>query len=393
MTAARPRVLCVDDEPAVLEGLALHLRRGFRMLAASGGAEGLETLAREGPFAVVLSDMRMPGMDGAAFLAKVRAAAPDTVRMLLTGHADMQQAIAAVNEGQIFRFLTKPCPPTALLAALEAACEHHRLVTAERVLLEQTVHGSITPLTDILALVSPAAFGRATRLKQQAGELMARMEERQRWQVEVAAMLSQVACVTLPTQVVEKLHAGRPLSGDEKAMVDRLPDVAERLLANIPRLEGVREILLQQKLAFEPDPASTRPRPCLGARVLRAIVELDVLLTQGSDDSTALDTLRGRGTHDPAVLDLVAELRGSDAPASEIRELGLLALREGMVFAEDVRATSGALLIARGHEVTVALLERIRHFRPGFVAEPVRVLVPGTPAAAGRDGCKATAHV
>ena len=86
----------------------------------------------------------------------LRQAAPDTTRMLLTGDADLQSAISAVNEGQIFRFMTKPCAPYQLRLAFEAAVAQHRLVTAERVLLEQTVHGAVKTLTDILSFLNPA---------------------------------------------------------------------------------------------------------------------------------------------------------------------------------------------------------------------------------------------
>jgi DNA-binding NtrC family response regulator len=113
---------------------------------ATSGKAGLERLSSDGPFAVVVSDMRMPEMNGAAFLAQVRERAPDTVRVLLTGQADLDSAIAAVNEGQIFRFLTKPCAPEMLISSLRAAEEQHRLITAERVLLEQTLHGAVKAL-------------------------------------------------------------------------------------------------------------------------------------------------------------------------------------------------------------------------------------------------------
>src|SRR5262245_17980905 len=107
----KPRILCVDDEPNVLEGLALHLRRKYEMSTAANGPDALALLEREGPPEVIISDMRMPGMDGATFLSKARQLYPDTVRMLLTGQSDMASAIKAVNDGQIFRFLTKPCGP------------------------------------------------------------------------------------------------------------------------------------------------------------------------------------------------------------------------------------------------------------------------------------------
>lgn len=143
ISAERYRILCVDDEAGVLEGLDLILGRRFRVETATSGAAGLDTLERCRDVAVVISDMRMPHMDGAAFLSKVRTVAPDAIRILLTGQADMRSAVSAVNEGQIFRFLTKPCAPASLTAAIDAACEQRRLLTAEKVLLEETLQGSI----------------------------------------------------------------------------------------------------------------------------------------------------------------------------------------------------------------------------------------------------------
>src|SRR5687768_872607 len=108
--APLPVVLCVDDEPQVLAGLSVSLRRRYEILTATSGAEALAVLARRPDVAVVVSDMRMPGMDGAAFLAKAKEIAPDAVRVLLTGYSEIDAAMNAVNQGQIFRFLTKPCP-------------------------------------------------------------------------------------------------------------------------------------------------------------------------------------------------------------------------------------------------------------------------------------------
>jgi C4-dicarboxylate-specific signal transduction histidine kinase len=135
----RPKILFVDDEPSILEGLAIHVRRKFQVSTATSGTEGLQKLKREGPFSIVVSDMRMPEMDGSAFLRQVRLTAPDTIRMLLTGYADLESAMNAVNEGYIFRFLTKPCDPKPLHKALDAALEQRRLVSADKILLEDKV--------------------------------------------------------------------------------------------------------------------------------------------------------------------------------------------------------------------------------------------------------------
>jgi len=376
------KILCVDDEPHIIEGLSLHLRREYAVTPAHSGAEGLAALKNKGPFAVVLSDMRMPGMDGAAFLAQVRLQAPDTVRMLLTGNTDQQTAASAVNDGQIFRFLTKPCPPDMLRAAFKAATEQHRLLTAERELLEQTLHGSIKTLVDVLSLTNPMSFGRAMRVKRHVSDMVEKLGLPERWQVEVAAMLSQLACITLPLETVEKLHFGQPLADNEKETVARLPTITEHLLANIPRLEVVRAILGKAAEAFQPNDSapegSEKRLIARGAQMLKVALDFDALETQGNSSEFAIDTLRGRSPgYDPETLEAFARLRRSGRQKDEVRELPIAAVREGMVLAQDLKSTNGTLLAARGYEVTTSFVERARHFRMGYVKGPVRVIVRG----------------
>jgi len=162
------KILLVDDELRVVQALQRALRSEFTIEIAGGPEIGLQVLARDGPFAVVVSDLRMPGMDGIQFLARVKAASPESIRVMLTGQAELNAAIAAVNEGNIFRFLTKPCPPATLGRVLEAALEQHRLITAERELLQNTLMGCVTVLTEILSVVYPAAFSRSFRIKHYA---------------------------------------------------------------------------------------------------------------------------------------------------------------------------------------------------------------------------------
>lgn len=379
-TTTKPKVLCVDDEQDVLDGLALHLRRGFDVRMATGGEAGLELLARERDVAVVVSDMRMPGMSGAEFLAHARSASPDSVRLLLTGHAELDAAIAAVNEGQIFRFLTKPCPATAMVATVAAAAEQHRLLTSERVLLEQTLHGCIKALTDILALTHPAAFGRAARVKERAGALATKLRVEPRWPVEVAAMLSQLGCVTLPESIVERLHRGQPLSESERIVVDRAGATTEQLLAGIPRLEPVRAIL-ERCRRIDAEPADARPEAApaaveQGAALLRLALDLDLLEAQGQTPELAMATLRGRkGRYPDDVVEAATGLFGADGRARDVRELDVGSIRVGMVFVDDVRLAGGQLLVARGYKVTQGFVARVGNFPPGSVREPLRVEV------------------
>jgi response regulator RpfG family c-di-GMP phosphodiesterase len=279
----------------------------------------------------------------------------------------LDSAIAAVNDGQIFRFLTKPCPPDRLLTAFQSAVEQHRLLTAERVLLEQTLRGSIKMLTEVLALANPQAFGRANRIKDSASALAKSVSADALWEVEVAAMLSQIGCITLSASTVERLYGGWPLSAEDRALVESLPVLADGLLANIPRLEGIRACLVNQTKRFDgtgkPVNALRGEAIPLGARVLKIVMDFDELEAQGLATSLALDTMRGRGGwYDPTLLTAFALLRGSLQTAL-VREIPLKLVQPGMTFAEDVKNQAGVLLLPRGYEVTEGLLERIRNFQ------------------------------
>src|SRR5262249_55064993 len=142
----------------------------FQLTVASGGAEALEALEAS-EHAVVLSDLRMPGMNGIQLLAEVCKRWPPTVRMVLTSDADFTTAMEAVNEGYVYRFLKKPCPIPVLLRSIQAALDQYHLISAERQLLEQTLNGAIKTLADVLAVVSPSAFGRASRVRRLVGAL------------------------------------------------------------------------------------------------------------------------------------------------------------------------------------------------------------------------------
>lgn len=375
----RPRVLCVDDEPNVLEGLRLHLERPYRLSTAASGFEALDMLERDGPYAIVVSDMRMPKMDGAAFLGQVRQRFPDTVRLLLTGHTDLDAAISAVNEGQIFRFLTKPCPPAQVLGALRAASDQYRLVTAERILLEMTLHGCVKALSDVLALTHPLAFGRSIRMRQSVADLAGQLGMNERWQVEVAAMLSQLGCVTLPVETVEKLHYGHDLTAEEQKQVNQLPLVAERLIGQIPRLETVRAILVRSgdaKSAASPKEGVDEELVRKGAQMLRVASDYDTLESRGLTSSMALNTMRGRGDrYDATVLAAFAKLRGSVNEEQKILTVPLRSLEVGMVLVEDVRLQNGLMLAARGYEVTPQFVERARNWQAGAANKSVRVTI------------------
>jgi response regulator RpfG family c-di-GMP phosphodiesterase len=326
---------------------------------------------------VVVSDMRMPGMNGAALLAQFRARAPDTVRLLLTGHAEIDAAIAAINEGHVFRFLTKPCPPEILVSTLEAAVAQHRLITAERVLLEQTLVGSVRALTEVLALMHAEAFGSAAQRHERARAIAERMKVADPWHVEVASMLASVGYVILPNEVMAKLNDGRALDDAETKMVAQIPAVVERVLSHIPRLEKVRDVLQHQGgwLGKASSAGASDKELPIGAKILRVLHDLMAAEAREGNTQRAISLLRSRsGVYDSAVLDALTGLCEVEVP--EVRALTLREMRVGMVLAEDVKLESGMLIVARGQKVTEHLLLRLNNFHARRIKEPILCEIP-----------------
>jgi response regulator RpfG family c-di-GMP phosphodiesterase len=376
------RVLFVDDEPKLLAALKRHLGEQFDITTATGGVAALDMLSASHPFAVVVSDMRMPGMNGIDFLGEAKKRLPNTVRIMLTGCAEFQIAVDAVNEGNIFRFLAKPCQPETLAKAVQAGLEQYRLVTAEKELIEKTLSGSVKVLTDVLALVNPAAFGRASRVRRIVRQVAAELKLEKAWMVDLAAMLSQIGCVTLPASVMDKLYGGKTLSSDETRMLERHPTVGRDLVAHIPRLEGVAAIIAHQNTRLD-QCASTAGAPSIadipiGARILKLALDYDTLTTGGMSGIEAICRLRARKEwYDPAILDALCAVGGTE-DSYEIREVAILDLAGNMILAEDVRTVTDVLLVCKGNEVSPTLRERLRNYAyNGLIQEPIRVLVKG----------------
>lgn len=381
------RILFVDDEPLLLDNYR-ELLTEHEVHTARSGHEALEMLRTAGPFAVVISDYHMPGMDGVEFLSRTRGASPHTVRMLLTGYADTQAAIRAVNEGAIYRFLTKPATYEDLLQAVEAGLSQYRIAAAERDMMERTLAGAVQVLTEILSLVSPAAFGRASRIRRAMGHMAAAMGLEHPWRYEIAGLLSQLGCIALAPEMLGKVWAGQPLTPEEQAIVEHHPAVGRALLEKIPRLESVARMIARQHLragetAAGPDGAPEEAAIVLGGEMLRTALALDQYLAQGYSIPTALGSLRRQADRYPVRLLTALENLVMEGPP-RVLAVRVHELDTSMVLDQDVYARNGMLLVTRDHEVTVPVILRLRGFSKGAgVVEPIRVRIPGAAGAAG----------
>ena len=373
------RVLFVDDEPNLLDAIQRTLRKQVDLRIAVGAAEGLRMLQQEGPFELVISDMRMPEMDGAQFLGRVREESPDSIRMILSGQADLQATIAAVNVGHIFRFLSKPCPPDQLLAAIEDGLEQHRLIRAEKLLLEETLSGSVKMLVELIGMVSPAASSRAARLQRYVNALVKSLDLEARWQWPLAALISQVGCVGLPKDLQSKVETGEALNPHEKRLYDAHPDVAGKLLAAIPRLDDVAWIVAKQGVAPVADAgggpwqeAGVRP---VGHALLYAAREFERLMSAGRTADAAVAQLRGRSGIVPAIVEALDKMALPTLPWV-VRQIAVKDLSAGMVLDQDLVSSKGIRIVPAGNEVTQTLIVKLLSIASGVgIAEPFRVRV------------------
>jgi response regulator RpfG family c-di-GMP phosphodiesterase len=298
---------------------------------------------------------------------------------MLTGVADQDAAIEAINSGEVFRFLTKPTSGDVLERTINAAIDQHRLITSQRILLSETLHGSIKMLTDLLALTSPETFGHATRVKSLAGELAVEMQVSPRWELEIAAMMSFVGFLTLPPEIVHKTFSLQPLRDDERALFEGYPAASRNVIANIPRMEGVARLIEFHNRDFDSSSPSApagiaREDIPLGSRILKAASDFQILIANAPNRETALQRMRSSMHYDPAVLAALQTVVGSKSV--QVTEVPIQELRAGLVMAEDLYSSDGkTLLLARGQELSDFLVQRLRNFFQQHAADAVVAVV------------------
>ena len=374
------KILCVDDEESILKGFQLNLRKDFELHMASNGAEGLEVFDRERGFALVLSDMRMPEMNGATMLSEIKKRDHEVVTVLLTGHTDFESAMAAVNEGNVFRMLSNPCPPDTLIKVLNAGLEQHDLIKSKRILLDKTLRGAVDALAQSLSTAKPLFFGRAQRVRRLANELADMLNVPNRWRVDVASVFSQLGYISLPESVCEDVYHKKDLSPEVKKLVKKLPGDIQNLIGKIPGLEEVDAILQKIDVQYryeKDDGKGTR----LLASILRVSLDFDFYEELGHDRSVIVQTLKARkDEYDPLVTNSLSNLLVVAEQKFQLEEISIKNLEVGMRLAQELRLDDGFLIASCGADVDRQLLKVIRNYNSCYAESPfpkkLQVTVP-----------------
>ncbi|MCB0320158.1 MAG: response regulator [Bdellovibrionales bacterium] len=407
------RILLVDDNENVIQSLKRQLRGKFEILSALRGGEALSLLESYSDIAVVVSDMRMPEMDGVEFLKRARKVSPDTTRVMLTGNVDQTTAVLAVNEGGVFRFLNKPIDPAAILQTLEESIELYEMRIAEKELLNDTVKGVAELLSELMSFVDPKLYGVASTLRLNIREVAKQLNIVNPWELELAALLSPIGLLALPSELRVKHFKGEALSSEEQDALDRHPESAYGFLRSIPRLQNVADMVRYQNKnidgsGFPLDDVRGEEIP-LGARVLRVLNSLPSEMLTQEEQLAMLDSIRSRGGNEfdaeaceavvaalrprASIVENVESLEKSvpeevqeeSAPISEESaekrtfskpvEILVKDLEVGQILVKEVRTQSGVLLLQPGRQVTEANLQRLKNYhRFSGIREPLVVV-------------------
>ena len=376
------KILCVDDEESILRGFQLNLRKDFELHLASDGVEGLELFEKEGGFALVLSDMRMPRMNGAEMLAEIKKRDHEVSTILLTGHTDFDSAMAAVNDGNVFRMLSKPCPPERLIKVLNDGLEQHDLVQSKRILLDQTLRGAVDALAESLSTAKPLFFGRVQRVRRMAKELANKLNIPHAWRVDVAAVFSQLAYLALPENVTEDVYYRKDLNKEIKALLAKFPEDTRNILDKIPGLEEIGEVLKSVDIQYRFE-EEKEDGVRIAASILKVALDFDYYEEQGYNRSLIVSTLKERTKdYDPKVTKSLSDLIVIAAETSSLQEIKIEDIDIGMRLSQELRLDDGFLIAAAGTDVDRQLLKVIRNYNSCYAESPfpskVQVIVPAS---------------
>ncbi|MDE2342129.1 MAG: response regulator [Betaproteobacteria bacterium] len=409
-------LLLVDDEPNILSALhRLFRSNGYRIITAEGAAQGLLVIAHE-KIDLVISDMRMPEIDGARFLEEVRVKSPDSIRILLTGYADLDSTIAAINKGQIYRYITKPWEDKDILLTVRQALDFKKLEREKarleeltllqneelRVLnasLEEKVRirteelrqameslesaheklkkgflTSIRIFSNMLELREGSIAGHSRRVADLALKLATRLEmsKAEAQEVMIAALLHDIGKIGLPDNLLNKPLAA--LTADERVVVNKHPVTGQMTLMGLDQLNESATLIRHHHERFDgygfPDRLSGTDIP-LGSRILAIVNDYDsaqfgYLLPKQLNPVKALAYIKDgrKSRYDPDITDVFLEMMGGSSRTIIEKDRGVSTaqLKEGMVLARDFLSENGTLLLAKDYIISLNHIEMLRNY-------------------------------
>lgn len=373
------KILLVDDDENILAGFRRNLRNEYQVFTAISAANGLEILDDHKDIMVVVSDYNMPEIKGIDFLSAVKNKLPNTIGILLTGNADLHMAINALNSGAIFRFLTKPIELENLKNVISSGITQYKLLTSEKELLEKTLKGSIKVLIDILAVASPNIFNRSILFRDLAKKILDRLKIVNVWEIEIACLLSQIGCIGIPSELIEKKMSGKQLTKVEEEMFFSQAQIGKSLLQNIPRLEKIANAIVYQYKSLDDinlirDEISDETI-LLIPKLLKLLNDYMFLLEKGIKEENITTFLNEeKHLYDPLLLSaLEAEIL--EAQSGYLFEsVKLSQLKAGMILADHLYDKNNIKILSKGIVLSDIFITKLKNLATTMaIKEPIKI--------------------
>ena len=374
-----------------------------------------KSLEDKRPYSLVFLDMRMPpGWDGLETMVHIWELDPKVQIVICTAYSDYswEEIVARVGIRDNLLILKKPFDPAEVSQLALSLTEKHRLTKLARIqvedlqrmiqartsaleeaneeandLLDNTLKGLVRALTELLEMMTPAAFSYANRLSPQVLHLALKLLPEYLWHCEVASMLAHIGCITVPEHVLKQYFNGLPLSDTERSMVDSFPQVSRELLAHIPKLELVAEIIgkLHQPglMGSPPSPFAGLDAATKAALLIKTAIDYDIRQISCSKDEVLAQFRALPETYPGEAVDALESFEPEISGTRRfiIKKIPLPELKEGMILNEDIISKNGIVIASRSHHVNKILLRRIANYKKeGLIQEDsVSIISPISP--------------
>ncbi|MGN6547529.1 MAG: response regulator [Aureliella sp.] len=351
-------ILLVDDEQAVLDGIARRLGQDYQLTLANDPLAAIDMLSGQQRFSVILTDMQMPGLDGLAFIRRAREISPHSVFLMLTGNQDLPTATRALNEGQVFRYFTKPCASADLRGGLDAALRQWELLQAERELLQRTFVGSVNILCDIMGIAQPLLSVINERTQRLIRTGCSSLSWRAHWEYLVAGKLALIGFVLIKPEAFANFLSHKPLSEADRKLYFGALETSAQLLQKIPRLERIAALVRrmgQTDGALSPGAEGDSSCDVQNGGTLLGLALAHVIGTRKFGVDPGGNSAVGQlyASPDSRLLQLFRDQDKRTLNASGMtRQLHLSQLAAGMVLAEDINVSSSHIALRAGDVLT-----------------------------------------
>lgn len=377
------KILLLDDDLNLINSIKRQLKGKFDCYFTTSPKEALIYLQKNNNIAVIISDYKMPLMNGAEFLNKTIPISPQSIRIMLTGQADIDAIVSIINDGNIFRFLTKPCPPGLFIKNIEDAIKQFRLEKVEKELLSKTLTASIQVMMDIMVLAKPSIFNRSIRLKKYIAKVLNELKVANKWQIEIASVLSHLGFITIPDEIIKKLNTNEKLDLEDTVLYQLYTKTSNEIISKIPRLEHVAKIIKYQEKDFDGEglPADKIKGSDIpfGSRVIKIAIDYDKLIQQNFSHEAAISSLGSKkNKYDTEIIKAFGTALSESTIKRKysIADLEISELNSDMYIANDIISKSGVILGSSKQKISKVLIQTLKNYKQKNQLEgKIKVLV------------------